>query len=205
MKDNLKLLQGFKKADVNALDLLFDAYYEWVADFACRIIHDEHFAQDLALEAFEQVWAKRDTFEEEWQIRGLLFVYVRNRAYNYLETLRYKNTIVGISDNIVRSMQDTAPGIDEWHYADSIAKIRKIVEQLPDKQKEVFYLYYNEGKSPNEIAEQMGITPSTVRTQKQKVLEQIRKELGDQAKYLDVELLLVISLLLLEEHAAAIF
>ena len=92
---------------------------------------------------------------------------------NYLRDLdiQYKHQDKIIEAMLFSSIED--PEIDE----DIHARLKYILDLLPEKQREVLLLHIVEKKKVREIAEQMNISEATVKTHFQRALAQLRSNL----------------------------
>jgi RNA polymerase sigma-70 factor (ECF subfamily) len=74
-------------------------------------------------------------------------------------------------------MADPADGV----HADTVtALVRTLLEDLPPRQREVFYLADLEELAPVEIADRLGLEPATVRVHLFRALRKLRGVLGGQ-------------------------
>lgn len=98
---------------------------------------------------------------------------VKNNCLNYLRSLniQYKHQDKIIEAMLFSSIED--PEIDE----DIHERLEYILNSLPEKQREVLLLHVVEKKKVREIAEQMNIAETTVKTHFQRALSILRNNL----------------------------
>jgi RNA polymerase sigma-70 factor, ECF subfamily len=67
----------------------------------------------------------------------------------------------------------------ELEYNELSYKLDKIINDLPERQKEVFLLHKIEGLKYSEIADRLNISVNTIENHMSRALKTIRKKLGD--------------------------
>lgn len=164
--------------DRSAFKYLFATFHRQLCYFALKIIKDSCEAEDIVQEIFMSLW--KGDFEEFTHInalRNFLYRSVQNRCLNYIrnQKIRTRN---------YKNLQEKDP-IDEDDFlcrqiqAEVIAEIFEAIQELPEKCREVFTLFYIEELEDKEIAEQLNISVTTIRTQKQRAKSYLRSRLGD--------------------------
>ena len=98
---------------------------------------------------------------------------MRNACYNYLRDTKKAS---GVTLVLMEQLPDCCP-YDESEVEDIVRLINEISDSLPQACKEVFTLHYNDGMDTAEIAERLGIAPSTVRVQIKLALDRIREKM----------------------------
>jgi RNA polymerase sigma-70 factor (ECF subfamily) len=69
------------------------------------------------------------------------------------------------------------PVIENMIYAETMSRVYAVINQLPNQCKKVFIKHYVEGKKISEIAAELNISVSSVRTHKGRGIELLRKGL----------------------------
>jgi RNA polymerase sigma factor (sigma-70 family) len=155
---------------MNSLQLPFkDKLYR----FALNIVGDPMDAEDVIQDLLIKIWKRLDQFEsldnkEAWCMtvtRNLAIDKVRNRKVHLHDIDDYSH----IKDNSVA--QDKALEDDERYQ-----NIMKLVDKLPEKQKQIVFLRDVEGYSYQEIAEMTDTTIDFVKIS----LHRARKTLKEQ-------------------------
>ena len=130
-------------------------------------------AEDLVQDAFLSLWSHPERYNETQPVFYYLLGIVKNNCLNYLRSLniQYKHQDKIIEAMLFSSVED--PEIDE----DIHERLKYILESLPEKQREVLLLHVVERKKVREIAEQMDIAETTVKTHFQRALAILRNNL----------------------------
>ena len=162
-----------KKRDVKAFHELYKTSFLPLQHYAMRYLYDWKEAEDMVQEAFLSLWSNPERYDERQPVSYYLLGIVKNKCMNYLRNLdiQYKHQDKIIEAMLFSSVED--PEIDE----DIHARLKYILELLPEKQREVLLLHIVEKKKVREIAEEMNISEATVKTHFQRALAQLRSSL----------------------------
>ena len=123
------------------------------------------------------LWRKRYLIEKETELRSFLYTSVRNRALDYLKHRH-------VEQSFIDKAKDKAPAYilnandEEDFFSDEIfRRLFRHVDSLPPRQRDVF-LKLIEGKRLREIAKEMNVSFETVKTQKARGLDTLRKQMN---------------------------
>lgn len=123
-------------------------------------------AQDAAQETFVRLWKNGGQLQAD-NVPALLFVTARNVATDFLrrtQRARRAGFQAGNGDDGRDDVRDDHAGPDRILAARSdLALIIRIIEELPQKCRQAFIAYRFEGRSYEDIAQDMGVTQSMVR------------------------------------------
>ncbi len=171
--DNIELIKSFQRGEEEAFDKLFRDYFPVLSLFAFRLTGDEQEAEDIVQDCFVSLWSRRHALDHIDSIRSYLYTAVRYQCIRYRKKIRSTN------------MQDaaSAPEIADENLniealvvmAETVREIYSLIDLLPPRMQQVFRLYYLEGKSYQEIGKLLKTDPETVRNQRFKALQLIRK------------------------------
>jgi RNA polymerase sigma-70 factor (ECF subfamily) len=132
-------------------------------------------AEELVQDVMLEFWKRRETLAEESSPQAYLFQATRNRALNHLRHARIEKEG---EPHATRSeaIDSTAHSLvveDEMMVA-----VRRAVDSLPARCREVFELSRTHNKKYSEIAAELGISIKTVEAQMGKALRTLREELA---------------------------
>ncbi len=128
---------------------------------AYRIVHSEYEAQDVLQEAFISAFHNLDRYRGDSAFGAWLKRIVINKAL----TQATKKKMERFPDNDRWDVKEDDP-VDIFEgFPFTIEKVRAAIEALPDGYRMVLSLYLLEGYDHGEIAEIMGITESTSKSQ----------------------------------------
>jgi len=170
-----QLIARIRSGDDAAFDRLFRLCYAALADMALRYVANRADAEDIATDVLVWVWERRDTLDIHGLITAYLFRAVRNRALNLRVARREARTSDTLSDDISGTITD---GRDDpmlmIEAAELSVQMRRVLETLPPRAREIFLLSRRDGLSIREVAAVLGVTASTVQTQLTRALHVLR-------------------------------
>jgi RNA polymerase sigma-70 factor (ECF subfamily) len=168
-----KLIQQDKE---EGLRFLFDKYYTVLCRYVYTIIENEAAVEDIVQGVFIYLWENRNKIEITTSVKTYLYTSARNKSYNYI---RDNKRFVPLSPDIDISVyEELSVETEDIHRL-----IRKAIESLPEKCKEIFQLSRDEGLSCKEIASRKGISTKTVESQIHIAIKKLRKYLAIHAIY----------------------
>ena len=121
--------------------------------------HDE--AQDVLQMGFIKVFEKLDTYNGEGSLEGWIRRVVVNTALDNIRKNKKNNENIDIEKVDFLLANNDANALDDLKAEDLL----KIIQQMPTGFRTVFNMYAIEGYSHKEIAEQLGITVNTSKSQ----------------------------------------
>lgn len=138
-----------------------------------RYLYDWKQAEDLVQDAFLSLWSRVEKYDEKQPVFYYLLGIVKNNCMNYLRSLdiQYKHQDKIIEAMLFSNIAD--PEIDQ----DIHDRLNYILNILPEKQREVLLLHVVEKKKISEIAEQLEIGETTVKTHYKRAMTLLRKNL----------------------------
>jgi len=159
--------------DEAAYTQLFHYYSPRLFLYLKKIIRQEHLAREFVQETFLRLWMHRHNLPGIRQPESWLFRVAANLCYEHLRTESIRHNLQEKVFAAAIPVEET--GVDEQaEIRDLERTIRKAVDTLPEKRKEVYLLSRQEGLSHQEIAERLGISPNTVKVQIGHALKSIR-------------------------------
>lgn len=172
-KDESLLVQSLIKGNLLAFNTLYKIYSRRLYRFALGYLKSKYEAEELVQEVFTVIWEKRKDLKEELSFKSFLFTIAFNMIRNHFRSKAYLAEYMKseMSDDL--DMQTSQKII-----YDSLYKyIAELVNQLPERRKEIFIKSRFNGLSIAEIAEEMNITHKTVENQLTVALKFIRTNL----------------------------
>lgn len=156
-----------------AFHRLYQQQWQRLYLYAHAILKDQTQSEDVVQEVFADLWKRRESLEID-QLEGYL---IRATRFQVLALLRKQRVRQDHLDRM-ELVQITASTEADLEAEELAARIGQILEALPDRCREIFHLSRFEYKSTAEIAEQLQISPQTVKNQISKALAHLRKHLG---------------------------
>lgn len=157
--DESFLVEGLKRGDPAASDELFTRYNRPLHAFIMRMTGEQSAAEDIFQETWMRVVRNIDSFRGDCKFSSWLFQIALNLCRN-LARSHARREFVDL-DKAGQLAQD--PDVD----ADRIllaARMKKLVDTLPDKMREVLVLRFYHEKTDFEISEITGLPAGTVKS-----------------------------------------
>nr|WP_295925932.1 RNA polymerase sigma factor [uncultured Dyadobacter sp.] len=154
-----QLIKALRNADPKAQRQLYDKYSTRMLALCFRYVCDDMAAEDVMVEGFLKVFEKIGQFNSEGSFEGWVRRIMVNEALGYL---RKQKRI--LEDNL----SDEVNNIPDYVHADQhleTQELMDLIETLPVGYRTVFNLYAIEGYAHIEIAQMLGITESTSKSQ----------------------------------------
>lgn len=147
---------------------LFSQYYGPLCYFASKLIGDDDAAKDIVQEAFVCLWrvgrVRQVSRPDAW-----LYTVVRHDCYKYMADIERGNAITPPMEH---AEMDSSHALI---LAELGRELQAAIRQLPPRTRTIIRMYYEEDKSLREIAEALHLHISTVKTQKTRGIQSLRK------------------------------
>jgi RNA polymerase sigma-70 factor (ECF subfamily) len=156
---------------------LFREHFTALCCFARKYLGDMDSCKEIVHSVFIRIWENRAEFDWKKPAKSYLFTSVYNRCMNFIRDNR--KFITGDPDAIREEITDTSEFSGTLEVAELEGRIRKALQKLPEKCREVFKMNRFEGKKYAEIADALDISVKTVETQMSRALKILRDELRD--------------------------
>lgn len=143
---------------------LFGAFYPPLCLFANSYLHDMDTSKDLVQEVFIKIWEKKPSFKNHSAAKAYFYTTVKNHCLNYLKSKYYRTMELPATMDLAL-LQSEDYFLAEMVAAETYAQLHRAIGQLPEKTGKVVQLSLNK-YTTEEIAEELSVTQSTVRTQK---------------------------------------
>ena len=160
---DIALMFRMKEGDMSAFE---EIYYRWnrqVYSFILKITRSVSDTEDIMQDIFIRLWKMHEQIDPQKSIQSLLFtiarriavdMYRRNGKFAVMqqnEPVKVEADTLGVSPHEILEEQETS------------LMLEIAIERMPEKQRNVFTLYYRQNLSPKEIAEQLGLSYENVR------------------------------------------
>jgi RNA polymerase sigma-70 factor (family 1) len=173
--DNEQLLvKDLSKGNILAFNQLYKGYSSRLYRFALGYMKSEAEAEEIVQDVFTTIWEKRADLKEELSFKSFLFTIAFNKIKKHFRARTYLAEYFKSEAGDDLDMNTT----QEVSYDSLYQFLLKIVDQLPERRKEIFIKSRFEGLSIKEISEEMKISHKTVENQLTDALRFIRTNLN---------------------------
>jgi RNA polymerase sigma-70 factor, ECF subfamily len=175
-----------KKGDVGAFQKLYDLYSRKVLNFIYRMVASMEEAEDLTQETFVTVYQKLASLKDDARFEPWLFRIARN--YVYQRYRRRSPPMVSVDDqdeegrNAAELVDERKGPLEEFEAGELEKVVSKVIYDLQEKYREVFILSAIQHLSYQEIAEIVGRSLPSVKTDIHRARLQVRQRVKEYLK-----------------------
>jgi RNA polymerase sigma-70 factor (ECF subfamily) len=168
------LIDGCKRGESRAQFDIYQLYYKAMYNTCLRLVGNETEAEDLMQESFFKAFDKISSYRNEVSFGAWLKRIVVNSSLDFLK--KNKLNLIPVDRAYDLSEDESVEGD---MFPDSVEQVKLAITQLPDGYKVIVNLIIIEGYSHDEVANMLGITASTSRSQlvraKRKLIEMLNE------------------------------
>jgi RNA polymerase sigma-70 factor (ECF subfamily) len=196
--DDAVLVRELVRGSEAALAALYDRYGDQIFASAYRLTSDRGIAEEVVQETFLTLWNRAELFDPSvGSLPAWLHAIGRNRAVDRLRAAGRRPRLVAISSPGAPDESETQgleraiangtvvagsaqpPGPEETAAAEAVRDaIRTAMNAMPDQERTVILLAYQDELSQTEIADRLGWPLGTVKTRTRRALLRLREALG---------------------------
>lgn len=166
-----ELAERCKKQDRQAQKELFDTYAARMLSLCCRYIKDRAEAEDVMITGFTKIFSRIDQYKGEGSFEGWMRKVIVNEALSQLR--KTKNMYLEMDLEVADRQPDLQPLENNLEAEDLL----KVITELPEGYRIVFNLFAIDGYSHKEIADQLGISENTSKSQLSRARTHLQKSL----------------------------
>jgi RNA polymerase sigma-70 factor (ECF subfamily) len=179
-----ELIKSFINGDHSSLQTLIERHQNRLYSYIFLLVKDKQLADDIFQDTYVKVinTLKRGSYNDE----GKFIQWVMRIAHNLVIDHFRKSKKVPTVDNsnsdfdVFDTVKFTDPSIEEKLVVDQIhTDVRKLLEFLPEEQREVLYLRCYSGLSFKDIAEQTDVSINTALGRMRYAIINMRKIIAD--------------------------
>ena len=192
-QDECALIGGCKEGDLSAFDDLVRRYEKQVYNFAYRLTQNYDDANDIATDAFVKVYNSIESFRGDANFSTWLFRIVTNL---YLDWRKRSKAHLNIpldeyidleESTVTRQIEDPSPSpLELLEASERFGILERAINDLPEYQRIMVYLYHNQGQSYEEIAQVIGLPIGTVKSRLNRARLALRKKLEPVSELFDL-------------------
>lgn len=176
-----RLISLYKEGNESAFHELLNRHKSKVYTTAYLIVKDKYIAEDLLQEAFIKAIKriKSGTYNEEGKFAPWISRIVHNLAIDYFrKQKRYPTIVMEDGTPVFNSIEFTEESIESVKIKDEThAKLRELIQTLPEAQKEVLMMRHYADMSFQEIADTTGVSINTALGRMRYALINLRKKM----------------------------
>jgi len=170
------LVRSLKKGDTSSFDRLYEKYYKKVYLFARGILKSHEDAENIVQEVFIKIWEKHKELDENRSFESFVFTISYNTSISLIrKKLREKHFL----EEWYRRLVNEKPVVNEADYNNLQERTKKLINQLPERRRQVYRMCREEGLTYAEISKKLGISVNTVENHMAASLKFLHQHLED--------------------------
>lgn len=163
------IFSRFIAGDHQAFESLFDTFYDSGYNYLAGYVTDDDTIRDILQETFIGIWNNRHTLKSFAHFRIYFYKSLRNNAVRHLKRDRRTDILAAMVDH-----GETV--LDRIERTEFVRRINEAVGLLSEERRKVIILSMN-GLTVKDIAEELDISPNTVKTHKKLAYASLKKHL----------------------------
>ena len=171
------LLEGVNRKDMRSWEELYASYYAVLCSYVNGIMRDRDQAQDIVQDILVAVWKSSKQFSDMKELTSYLYKACYNNELIYNRNIRIRKEI---EQKVILEIEEEFS--DEMFAVtvrdELLRQLYHYINELPKGAKDIIELSI-QGLSGPEIANKLGITIHTVKTQKSRSFKYLRERLKD--------------------------
>ncbi len=176
-----ELIAQYRNGSEAAFDVLVDRYQSKVYTTIYLIVKDQDVAEDLLQDVFVKVvqTIHSDRYNEEGKFQPWLMRIAHNLAIDHFrKAKRYPSILMEDGSNLFNSLQFAQSSVeDDRVKEETLEMVKRLIEELPEAQKEVLIMRHYLDLSFQEIADQTGVSINTALGRMRYALIHLRKKM----------------------------
>ncbi len=173
---------SYASGDAVAFEVLYRRHKAPVYRYMLKLCRNEAIAEEL----FQEVWMKLINARESYITSAKFTTWLYKLAHNQFIDHYRKQTVRIVEDHsteiddLEHAQQSTSNPEQQLRIDQSIEQFTKLLDALPNEQREAFLLREEAGMSIAEIAETLGINHETAKSRLRYAIAKLRSGLNEE-------------------------
>jgi len=187
-----------QKGDSDAFQELYNQYHQPLYHYVLRFVKSPALAEDVLQDVFLKIWEIRSRIDPELSFKAYLYRISRNSVFKLLKKIAVdENLRVQVLKQFSQSVADADLKV-LWQQYEEL--LHAAINRLPPQRQKVFRLCREEGKTYEQVADELGISRNTVKEHMVLAMKLIREHID---QYGDTPTHFILLLLLISDLPAA--
>ena len=160
-----QFLDGVNRKEDKAWVELYDYFYAPLCCYAAKIMGNDQMVEDVVQGCFVKLWLSTVCFEDIKVITAYLYRAVYNAALNFVRDQKRSKKAHEVWMGQVVS--DESDAVEMALEEEAITRFYTVITRLPEQQRDIL-LRSMKGERVRDMAEKLGISENTMKTQKKR-------------------------------------
>ncbi|WP_205510198.1 RNA polymerase sigma factor [Longitalea arenae] len=171
------MIQRLQKGDSDAFLELYNHYHPALYHYVLRFVKSPAITEDLLQDVFLKIWEIRSRIDPSLSFKAYLYRICRNSVFKRLKKIAVdENLRMQVMQQFTQSVADADLKL-LWQQYEEI--LQAAINRLPPQRQKVFRRCREEGKSYDEVANELGISRNTVKEHMVLAMKLIREHLDE--------------------------
>lgn len=148
----------------------YHSYYRQLCLHALHFMGDTDEAEDVVQETFVNLWDKREQWKTIKSVKAYLYTAVRNNCLTRIRDAKPTTSLDNLPDEEFLSEEE------QMERAEMEARIWKMIDELPERRREIFLMAKRNGMRYKDIAQQTGLTVKTIENHVLRAMQSLREK-----------------------------
>jgi len=176
--EELALVERFRRGDDSAFEEIVAQHAAAVAALANRLLAWPGDVDDVVQEVFVAAFLGLKKFRGESSLRTWLFTITVNKCRSFRFRRLRRLHCVAVEEAATLESQDRSGEVVALDQ-ETLARVRRAIQTLPQKYREIVVLRYLQGLEVSEIRELLGITENATQVRLNRARKRLKEQLGD--------------------------
>lgn len=178
----VQLMLQVREGDHGAFAELIDQLRPRIFGYFVHLVRNRTEAEDLTQEVFLRLFRSRHNYKPRARLSTWVFHITQNVARNALRSRRRRPVMpvdfsqLSQNEELFLSSPESSPSAP-LERAELAAVVRDAVEDLGDRQREAIWLHQLEGRTYNEVADELSMSPKAAKSLLYRARNQLRETL----------------------------
>jgi len=170
------LLERLLKSDEKAFNTLYLIHSETVFRRLKSLVHDREIVKELHQETFLTIWRKRESLKSNIPFQSILLRIAKSVAIDFYRKAVREDAL---RERLIKKATELYNHLEEYiEFNETNESINASIAKLPPKRLKIFTRIKIEGNSYESVANELGISLSTVKDHMAKALKFLRDDLS---------------------------
>jgi len=179
-KNDKNLIRKLSKGNEKAFRRIYLTYHKELYSVALKYLYVEENASDAVHDIFLKLWENRKDLEKYDTISKFLFTALKNHVLNMVNERKRKlkkNIEIAEEKKREENIAENVVSLSEYRQV-----VQKAVKELPESRRRIYELRTENGLTNQEIANHLGLSIHTVKTQYYRGTKFIKNYVRDRSK-----------------------
>ncbi|MDD2290131.1 MAG: RNA polymerase sigma factor [Bacteroidales bacterium] len=140
---------------------------------AYRLLNNQADAEDIIQDVYVKLWNMRENLEGIKNLQAYATTMTRNLCLDRMRSPAYRNSDYNAAGSLQYEWIDAVEQIDQQ---DELKMVLVLVDQLPQKQREIFRMRHFNELSLEEIRQLTGLSPVNIRVQLSRAQKKVKEQ-----------------------------